>query len=259
VTPFLVAVAAIGGLMAGSFAANAAYGIPRREGVLSGGSRCSRCDSATGPLENIPLVGFVVQRARCRRCGGSLLLRYPLLELASSVLFVLSALRFHWRLETVVYAAFFWVLLVLTVIDLDHRLLPDRVVYPSLVAGGAGLIVAAVVGGYPEALVHAAIGSVIFGGFLFIVAFIHPAGMGGGDVKLSFLLGMFLGYLDGWGVVVVAMFLSFVLGGVIGVIVMVVTGGGRKTQVPFGPFLVLGTVLGTFLGHALLRAYLGAG
>ncbi|MDP9226608.1 MAG: A24 family peptidase, partial [Actinomycetota bacterium] len=159
----------------------------------------------------------------------------------------------------VVYAAFFWVLLVLAVIDLDHRLLPDRVVYPSLVAGGVGLTVAALAGGYPDALVHAAVGSAIFGGFLFLVAFIHPAGMGGGDVKLAFLLGMFLGYLDGWGVVLVGMFLSFALGGVIGLILMLITGEGRKMQVPFGPFLALGTVAGVFLGHAILNAYLGTG
>jgi leader peptidase (prepilin peptidase) / N-methyltransferase len=89
------------------------------------------------------------------------------------------------------------------------------------------------------------------------VALIYPAGMGGGDVKLSFLLGMFLGYLDGWGVVLVGMFLSFVLGGVIGVVAMSITGGGRKMQIPFGPFLALGTVLGVFVGHAILTAYLG--
>jgi leader peptidase (prepilin peptidase)/N-methyltransferase len=173
------------------------------------------------------------------------------------LLFGLAAWKFGFRLEAAVYAAFFWVLLVLSLIDLEHRLLPDRIVFPSMVVGAGGLIVGALLRGYPEALVHAALGAAIFGGFLFVVAFIHPAGMGGGDVKLSFLLGMFLGYLDGWGVVMVGMFLSFVLGGVIGIVVMVVTGGGRKMQVPFGPFLALGTTIAVFVGRAILAGYLG--
>jgi leader peptidase (prepilin peptidase)/N-methyltransferase len=180
-----------------------------------------------------------------------------LIEVAAAVLFGLAAWKFHLHLETIVYAAFFWVLLVLSAIDLEHKLLPDRVVFPALAAGAAGLLVAALVGGYPDALVHAAIGAAIFGGFLFVVAFINPAGMGGGDVKLSFLLGMFLGYLDGWGIVMVGMFLSFVLGGVIGLVAMVVSGGGRKMQLPFGPFLALGTTIAVFVGHSVLAAYLG--
>jgi leader peptidase (prepilin peptidase)/N-methyltransferase len=256
-TGVLVAVALVAGLLFGRFAGIAADRIPRREPLLGGWDRCPGCGATAGIAGKIPLLAFVMQRGRCHNCGAGLSPRYPLIELTSGLLFGLTALKFHFRLETVVYAAFFWVLVVLSAIDLEHRLLPDRVVFPALAAGAAGLIVASVVGGYPDALVHAAIGAAIFGGFLFVVAFINPAGMGGGDVKLAFLLGMFLGYLDGWGVVLVGMFLSFVLGGVIGLIAMLVTGGGRKMQVPFGPFLVLGTTIAIFLGHSILSAYLG--
>jgi leader peptidase (prepilin peptidase) / N-methyltransferase len=253
----LVSIAALIGLVLGRFAAIAADRIPRREPLLGGWDRCPRCGAAAGIAGSIPLLGFALQRGHCGSCGARLSLRCPLIELASAALFGLATLKFHMRLETIVYAAFFWVLVVLAAIDLEHRLLPDRVVFPALAAGSAGLVIAAFVGGYPDALVHAAVGAAIFGGFLFVVAFINPAGMGGGDVKLAFLLGMFLGYLDGWGVVLVGMFLSFVLGGVIGVIVMLISGGGRKMQVPFGPFLVLGTTIAIFLGHSILSAYLG--
>jgi leader peptidase (prepilin peptidase) / N-methyltransferase len=257
VTGLLVAIAAVVGLVLGRFGAIAADRIPRREPLLGGWDRCPRCGASAGMAGNIPVLGFALQRGHCRSCGAALSPRDPLIELLSALLFGLAALKFHLRVETIVYAAFFWVLLVLAAIDLEHKLLPDRVVYPALAVGAAGLVVAALVGGYPDALVHAAIGAALFGGFLFVVAFINPAGMGGGDVKLAFLLGMFLGYLDGWGVVMVGMFLSFVLGGVIGVIAMLVSGGGRKMQVPFGPFLVLGTAIAVFVGHSILSAYLG--
>lgn len=249
--------AAVTGLFLGKLAGTAADRIPQHRSIWVGWNACPRCGVPNSIARNIPVVGYALQRGRCDRCDQSIPLRYPLTEIAAAVLFALAAWKFGSRIETVVYAAFFWILLVLSLIDLEHKLLPDRVVFPSLVVGAAGLVLAAAVGGYPDALVHAALGAAIFGGFLFVVAFIYPAGMGGGDVKLSFLLGMFLGYLDGWGVVLVGMFLSFVLGGVIGVVVMLITGGGRKMQVPFGPFLALGATLAVFAGHALLTGYLG--
>jgi leader peptidase (prepilin peptidase)/N-methyltransferase len=148
------------------------------------------------------------------------------------------------------------VLVVLTAIDLEHKLLPNRVVYPAFVAGWALLAIAAVVDGDPGRLLGAAVGAATFGGFFFLVAFIYPAGMGGGDVKLAFVLGTFLGYLRAPGLVLLGMFLSFLIGSIIGVIVMRVGGGGRKTQVPFGPFLALGTVVAIFVGDPLVDLYL---
>ena len=98
-------------------------------------------------------------------------------------------------------------------------------------------------------------GALVFGGFFFVVAFIYPAGMGGGDVKLAFVLGSFLGFAGGVGAVIVGMFLSFLLGGVIGLIAMKASGKGRKMQIPFGPFLALGSVIAVFIGDNLARSY----
>jgi leader peptidase (prepilin peptidase)/N-methyltransferase len=253
---WLVAGAALVGAFLGRLAATAAERIPAREPVFRGWNRCPACGE-TSLAASIPVIGSLLHRGKCARRGVSISLRPPVIELAAAVLFALTAWKFDWRVETFVYAAFFWALLLLSAIDLAHKLLPDRVVFPCLAAGAAGLVVAAFVGGYPRALVHAAIGAAVFGGFLFVVAFINPAGMGGGDVKFAFLLGMFLGYLDGWGIVMVGMFLSFVLGGVIGLAAMLLSGGGRKMQVPFGPFLALGTTIAIFIGHSILTAYLG--
>jgi leader peptidase (prepilin peptidase)/N-methyltransferase len=208
--------------------------------------------------ENIPVLSYLLQRGRCRHCGQSISIRYPLIEVATAILFALAAWKFDDSLLTALaYAAFFWVLVVLTVIDLEHQLLPNRIVYPSFVAGWALLTLAALVDGEASDLTGAALGALVFGGFLFVIAFIVPRGMGGGDAKLAFVLGTFLGFHGGLGLTLLGMFLSFLIGGVTGGIVAVVTKGGRKMKVPFGPFLAAGTVVAIFLGAPLLDWYLG--
>ena len=223
---------------------------------MRGRSLCPNCGAAVTASENIPLVSYLVQRGKCRHCSERIHWRYPAIELASGTLFALAVLKFGVSVETIAFAAFFWVLVVLTAIDLEHKLLPNRVVYPAFVGGWVLLATAALVEGDPGRLVGAAVGAGIFGGFFFLVAFIYPAGMGGGDVKLAFVLGTFLGYLRAPALVLLGMFLSFLVGSIIGVIVMKASGGGRKTQVPFGPFLAMGTVIAIFVGDPLVDLYL---
>jgi leader peptidase (prepilin peptidase) / N-methyltransferase len=256
--PLLTSLAGVLGLIFGSFATVVAYRVPRRDSIVSGRSKCPSCGRTIGAVENIPVVSWIVLRGRCRHCGERISARYPLTELATGLLFALAAWRFGVTVTGVVYAAFFWALVVLTVIDLEHKLLPNRIVYPTFIAGWAGLITAALIdSGVPGARLRSAgLGMLVFGGFLFAVAFIYPAGMGMGDVKLAFALGAFLGYAGGVRLVLVGMFLSFVLGGVIGLIAMRITGKGRKMQIPFGPFLAGGTIIAIAVGQRLLDAYL---
>jgi leader peptidase (prepilin peptidase) / N-methyltransferase len=243
------------GLIFGSFGTVAAYRIPRRETIVTGRSKCPNCGRQIKATENVPVVSYLVLRGKCPGCGAKISLRYPLTELATGILFALAVVKFDVTVTAVVYAAFFWVLVVLTVIDLEHKLLPNRIVYPTFVAGWAGIVVAALVDGDTARLRSAALGAVVFGGFFLVVAFIYPAGMGGGDVKLAFVLGTFVGYAGGVGAVLVGMFASFLLGGVIGIIAMRVSGKGRKMQIPFGPFLALGSVIAIFLGEKIAEGY----
>lgn len=260
-TAFLVTFTGILGLIFGSFGTVAAWRIPRRETIVTGRSHCPRCGAMIRAFDNIPVVSWMLLRGRCRNCGNPISVRYPLTELATGVLFALGAAKFGWSVETFVYAAFFWVLVVLTVIDLDHKLLPNRIVYPSFVIGWAGLTAAAIVGDDTGRLVDAAVGAAIFGGLLFLVSFVgeivyKKTAMGLGDVKLAFVLGTFLGYAR-LALVPVGMFMSFLSGAVIGLIVIRAAGGDRKMEVPFGPFLALGTVLALFVGEPLVDAYVG--
>ena len=254
---FFVVVAAGFGLIFGSFATAVAYRLPRNESISRGRSKCPECGNTITAIQNIPVFSYVVLRGKCKHCGNRISISYPLIELVTAVLFAGAAAKFGLSAEALIYAGFFWALVVLTVIDLEYKLLPNKVVFPTFIAGWIGLAIAALAADEPARLLGAAIGAAIFGGFFFLVAYIYPAGMGGGDVKLAFVLGTFLGYLGGPGVVLVGMFLSFLIGGVVGVALMAASGGDRKTQVPFGPFLALGTVLGVFAGRAILDAYLG--
>ena len=243
------------GLIFGSFGTVAAYRIPRHETIVTGRSKCPNCGRQIKAHENIPVVSYLILRGKCPGCGTRISLRYPLTELVTAVLFALSVVKFDVSVTAAVYAGFFWALVVLTVIDLEHKLLPNRIVYPTFVAGWAGLVAAALIDGDTDRLRSAALGAVVFGGFFFVVAFIYPAGMGGGDVKLAFVLGTFVGYAGGVGAVLAGMFLSFLLGGVIGIVAMKLSGAGRKTQIPFGPFLALGSVIAIFLGERIVDAY----
>lgn len=251
----LIAAAAVLGLIFGSFGTVAAHRIPRRETIVSGRSRCPVCGHSITALENIPVLSYLLQGGRCRNCRARISPRYPLQEVAAAILFAGAAAKFGFSIETIVFAAFFWVLLVLTVIDLEHRLLPNRIVYPTFLAGWLALPITATLAGDPERLFGALWGMVAFGGFFFIVGFLFPAGMGGGDVKLAFVLGTFLGYLGGAGLAAIGMFLSFMFGSVIGLAVIWLSPEGRKTKIPFGPFLALGTVAAVFVGQALIDLY----
>ena len=255
-SPPAIALAGALGLLFGSFATVAAHRIPRRQSIVSGRSRCPNCAHQIGAAENIPVLSYLIQRGRCKRCGAAISIRYPVIEVTTAVLFALTVWKFGASIEAVVFGTFFWVLVVLSAIDLEHRLLPNRVVYPALAAGWLGLVLLALLRETPERLIDAAVGALVFGGFFFVVAFLVPAGMGGGDVKLAFVLGTFLGYLGGVGLVIVGMFLAFLLGSLIGVGLMLVRKGGRKTMVPFGPFLALGTAISIFVGRFLLEGYL---
>ena len=204
------------------------------------------------------MFSYVFQRGRCRHCGASISVRYPLIEIGTGILFALAYWKFGLSLRAVIYAAFFWVLVVLTVIDFEHKLLPTRIIYPALVSAWGLLVIDALVRDDVGRLLDAAIDLAIFGGFFFLIAFLVPRGMGMGDVRLALLLGTFLGYLGGPGFVLLGMFMSFLTGGVIGMIAAGVTKGGRKMKIPFGPFLAAGTLIAIFAGRPILDAYLGS-
>jgi leader peptidase (prepilin peptidase)/N-methyltransferase len=241
------------GLVIGSFLTVVVARVPAGESVVAPRSRCPSCGAQILPRDNVPVLSWLLLRGRCRSCGVRISGRYPLIELATAGLFAAAAVRFEnaWVLAAV--ALFLGLLLALSVIDLEHRILPNRIVYPSLIAFPVCFLVARLAGA-PVDLGHAAIGFAAYGGGLLLVAVVSPKGMGMGDVKLAALIGLVVGavHLPSVGV---AAGLAILLGGV-GAIVALAMGKGRKSAVPFGPFLAAGAVLALFWGPSLADAYL---
>lgn len=245
------------GLNIGSFLNVVAHRVPAGESVVSPPSACPRCGHEIRNRHNVPVLGWLVLRGRCFDCAEPISARYPLVEAGTGLMFALVALRFAgetegWRLLPA-YLTFAAVSVALALIDLDVHRLPDVIVLPSYPV----LALLLAIGGDGDALVRAALGAVGLGAFFFVVWYVAPGGMGFGDVKLSGLVGAMTAYLT-WGTLLVGAFLGFVLGAVAGVLLMAGGKAGRKTAVPFGPFMVLGAwsaILGAgYLGDFYLES-----
>ena len=252
----LVAYAAVFGLLIGSFLNVVVWRVPRGESLMHPPSHCPRCDAPIKPYDNVPVVSWLLLRGRCRNCGAPISARYPLVELATGVLFggLAARIGFDWALPAFLYLGAICVALAL--IDLDTKRLPNVITLPSYVVGLVLLGGAALLSGDTDALVRAAVGMAALYGIYFLLVLAYPAGMGFGDVKLAGVLGMYLGYL-GWSEWTVGWLLGFMLGGLFGVLAIVARRATRKTHVPYGPFMIAGALIAVFAGPAIADLYLG--
>lgn len=236
------------GLIFGSFATVIAHRVPRGEGFVTGRSRCPSCGHEIAAYDNVPVVSWLALRGSCRNCGERIPARYPLTELAMATLFVATAFILGTGDVGALVSglAFCAVLVVITVTDLELRVIPNKVL---AVAAVAALAIAAVSdpSSIPERLVSAAVA----GGVLFLVALAYPRGLGMGDVKLVAVMGLYLG-----SAVAPAVLIGFATGAVVGVALIARHGASaRKKAVPFGPFLALGGIVGLWAGDAIVHWY----
>jgi leader peptidase (prepilin peptidase) / N-methyltransferase len=241
------------GLAFGSFLTVVVHRVPQGESLVRPRSRCPSCGTQIRAIDNIPVASWLLLRGRCRSCGARISPVYLLLELGVGILFVAVALSFDDPWVAVMTAPFLALLAALSVIDIRHRIIPNRIVYPAFPAF-AGYLVVAVIGGGSVDLARAAIGCLAYGGALLLVALIVPRGMGMGDVKLAGLIGLVLGSL-GLGYVAVAAAAGIVLGGV-GAIAALASGADRKNAIPFGPYLAAGAAVSAFVGPQIAQFYL---
>jgi leader peptidase (prepilin peptidase) / N-methyltransferase len=246
------------GLAIGSFLNVVIYRVPVGESVVSPPSRCPSCGSEIHNRHNVPVISWLFLRGRCFACKAPISPRYMVVEATTAALFVVVTLRIaHLDLSAALPAYLYLVAagLALAVIDLDHKRLPDKIVLPSYGVVAVLLTVASIVTGDWWALARAAIGMAALFGFYFAIAFAYPAGMGFGDVKLAGVLGGLLAYLS-WSALLVGAFAGFALGSVIGVAAMAVGKAGRKTALPFGPFMIAGALVAIFVATPIASAYL---
>jgi len=248
-----IAVAFPLGLVFGSFLTVVTYRVPKGESLVAPRSRCPICGTRLRNTDNIPIVSWLLLRGRCRSCGARISPMYPLTELATAGLFAAAALTFDRVWVAVMMAPFLGLMVALAVIDIRHRIIPNRVVYPSLLTFAAYILIVGLAGGGLD-VIRAAIGMLAYGGALLVVAFISPRGMGMGDVKLAALIGLVLGSV-GLRYVTVAAGAGILLGGV-GAIVALIAGASRKKAIPFGPFLAAGALVAAFLAPQISSVYL---
>jgi leader peptidase (prepilin peptidase) / N-methyltransferase len=256
VTALLVAGCGLFGLLVGSFLNVVIVRVPQRASVVRPRSRCPGCGTQLAERDNVPVVSWLLLRGRCRTCAEPISVRYPLVEAATGGLFAAAAVRFGWSAELPAYLLLFGVLLAVSAIDLEHFLVPNRIVYPAVVAELALFAVATAGDGDLGDLGRALLGAVLASGGLLVLNLAYPRGMGMGDVKLAVLLGLALGWL-GLGHVALGMFLGFLLGSVVGVGLVATGVRDRKAHIPFAPFLAAGTVLAVLVGQPLLDWYPG--
>ena len=240
------------GLALGSFMTVVTSRVPAGESVVRPRSKCPSCGTEIANRDNVPVIGWVILRGRCRNCGSRISPRYPLLELSTALLFSGAFLVYESLWVGAAIAFLLMLMRAIAAIDIEHRIIPNRLMYPALVAFPVYLTLAWLIGA-PVDLARMLIGFISFGGALFVVALVSR-GMGMGDVKLAALIGLVLGSL-GLRYVGVAAGAAIVLGGV-GAIVALIVGRGRKAAIPFGPYLAAGAVVSAFWGAQIAEWYL---
>jgi leader peptidase (prepilin peptidase)/N-methyltransferase len=243
--------AAAFGLIIGSFLNVVAFRLPGRMSLSMPASHCPSCETPIKPYDNIPVLSWLLLRGRCRSCSEPIAARYPLVEALTAALFAAVVAVHHANTAQLVLGIVLMAFIVpIALIDLDHKIIPNRLTLPAAVLA---VVLGTVLdpGGELERLIAGAAAALVLG----LPALVRPSGMGMGDAKLVGVLGLYLG-----AAVAPAFFVAFIAGTVVGISIIVRKGlaTGRKTPVPFGPFLALGAVVGVLAGHPLVHTYLGA-
>jgi len=240
------------GAVVGSFLNVCIWRVPIGKSIVYPGSHCPRCGNPVRARDNIPILGYLLLRGRCRDCGAAIGIRYPIVEILTGVLVALLLYRFGLSWEFAVNAVFVAALITISGIDLDHQIIPDVISLPGIVVG---LLVS--LAGVGPSILDSAIGVLLGGGLLYGVAVGYQAltgreGMGGGDIKLLAMIGAFLG----WRGVLVTLILGSLSGAVVGIVMILGRGADTRVAIPFGPFLAAGAIAALFCGDALINWYL---
>jgi len=239
------AVAFVFGAVLGSFANVLIYRLPRRESIVTPGSRCPCCGTAISPRHNIPIVSYLALRGRCAACRATISPRYLIVEIATGAIMAGVVWRFGLSAAALKYGVLAFALLVVFFTDLEHHIIPNAITYSGILVG-VGLSV--ISGQWLASVIAAAAAGTVF---LFL-GIVSRGGMGGGDVKLAAMIGAFLGA----PAVIVALFLAVALGAAAGVVLLALRLRTRKDMIPFGPAMAAGAMIAVFGTNAIVRWYL---
>ncbi|MGH2717938.1 MAG: prepilin peptidase [Actinomycetota bacterium] len=249
-------VAFLGGLLAGGVATVCVFRLPRNYSVLSPRSSCPNCEAVLAWYDTIPVVSWFALHGKCRTCQHPISVSYPVIELATGLVWEAIVARLGVHPELAAFLAFGTSLVILSAIDIQHHRLPNNVLGPASLFAIAALLAAAAYHGRWTNLEHAAIGAVAYGLPMLVIGLAAPAAMGGGDVKFAPYLGFHLGWF-GLTLVAGGALLGLLLGGLGGALLLLVGRKGLKDAIPFGPFMALGAFSMLLVGPAVLKPWIG--
>ena len=257
-TVLIAVISGVYGLVIGSFLNVVIWRVPRHESLVAPRSHCPECDTPIAARDNIPLVSWALLRGHCRHCRAPISSRYPFVELATAVLFAGVGARYAHTWALPAFLLLTAALIAIAAIDLEHFIIPNRIVYPVGFASVGLLAFAAAIEHRWTPFERSLLGGLAAFAFFLFLHLVVPRGMGFGDVRLSFVLGLFLGWL-GWLEVFGGLFAGFLLGAVIGSLLIALGIKGRRDHIPFGPFLAAGTMIFVLFGDQIVSWWRGLG
>ena len=243
--PLITVTLFIFGLSIGSFANVCIYRLPKKESVVSPVSYCTACLVPIRPLDNIPIISYLVLRGRCRDCNNNISVIYPVIEIITALLLLAGFFKFGLTFDFLVYFVLAPTLVIITVVDIKHQIIPDVITLPGLALGLAA-------GSYSIGYANSFMGFLLGCGLFYLLAILSNGGMGGGDIKYIAAAGAFVG----WQKVLLIIFIGAVLGTLVGLFQIGFQKKTRKNIIPFGPLLALATLITLFHGNLLIKLYM---
>ncbi len=241
------------GLIVGSFLNVCIYRLPRNMSIISPRSSCPACSTPIKPLDNIPILSYIFLRGKCRKCDEKISMRYPAVELLNGILYIAVFYFFGLGWHLPFLFVFVSAMIAITFIDIDFQIIPDIITIPGI---AIGLLSASFLLPDPFSLSivgfkNSIAGLFLGGGLFYFIAVLSRGGMGGGDIKMMAMIVAFMG----WKGVLLTTFIGSLAGSIFGIFLMVFRGKGRKTKIPFGPFLAFGSLTTMFFGEKILNWY----
>jgi leader peptidase (prepilin peptidase)/N-methyltransferase len=243
--PLITVTLFIFGLSIGSFANVCIYRLPKKESVVSPVSYCTACLVPIRPLDNIPIISYLVLRGRCRDCNNNISVIYPVIEIITALLLLAGFFKFGLTFDFLVYFVLAPTLVIITVVDIKHQIIPDIITLPGLALGLAA-------GSYSIGYANSFMGFLLGCGLFYLLAILSNGGIGGGDIKYIAAAGAFVG----WQKVLLIIFIGAVLGTFVGLFQIGFQKKTRKNIIPFGPLLSVATLITLFYGNLLIKLYI---
>ncbi|WP_172856669.1 A24 family peptidase [Thermoanaerobacterium sp. RBIITD] len=236
------------GTIIGSFLNVVIYRIPRKESIVYPPSHCTKCGHKLKPVDLFPVLSYILLKGRCRHCGEKISIRYPAVEFLTGFIFFIIFYHFGLSIKALSYIFLSAVLVAITFIDIEHKIIPNKIILTGLIGGIIFRVLL-----YNYGILDYVIGFALGGGILLLISIISGGGMGGGDIKLMALIGLFVG----WKLTLTTLFIAVLLGAIGGIILIILKVKTRKDYIPFGPYISMACLISILYGYDLLNLYIG--